>query len=83
MEDKALLKKMMNVSPQYLEAMSNGWMVQNLRKYGNSVVPKDVLKIFGHEGTEEILSRILGEPVELVRDMTSKQYTVWVKRRIM
>lgn len=82
MDNRELLKKIMKISPKQLENISNGWVVHNLKLYGNSAIPKSLLKAFGNDGVEELLTRILEEPVVLVQDETSKEYTVWIERKL-
>lgn len=62
--------------PEHAYVNANGWVVENLRRYGNSVLPDDAIKAFKHffgddwrEMTEQILLRILqeqGEDVTIV-----------------
>ena len=46
-----------------LKKISGGWAVQNLRQYGNSLLPPELIKDFGSEKIEGVLSTIIGEPV--------------------
>lgn len=41
----------------------NGWAVQNLRQYGNSLLPPELIKDYGAEKIEGVLSTIIAEPV--------------------
>ena len=41
----------------------NGWAVQNLRQYGNSLLPPELIKDFGSEKIEGVLATIIDEPV--------------------
>lgn len=43
--------------------ISGGWAVQNLRQYGNSLLPPELIREFGIEKIEGVLSTILAEPV--------------------
>ena len=46
-----------------LKKISGGWAVQNLRQYGNSLLPPELIKDYGAEKIEGVLSTILAEPV--------------------
>lgn len=46
-----------------LSKISGGWVVQNLRQYGNSLLPPELIKDFGSEKIEGVLSTIIDEPV--------------------
>ena len=41
----------------------NGWAVQNLRQYGNTVLPPELIKDYGAEKIEGVLATIIDEPV--------------------
>lgn len=46
-------------------AMKDGWIVQNLLTFSNSLVPNDDIKEYGIEYVQERLEKILGTPVEI------------------
>lgn len=46
-----------------LSKISGGWVVQNLRQYGNTVLPPELIKDFGSEKIEGVLATIIDEPV--------------------
>lgn len=46
---------------------SNGWVVRNLREYGNSLLPKELYTNYRIPVIEGLLSTILEENVEVVR----------------
>lgn len=54
---------------------ADGWVVENLRKSHNSLVPKEVVKELGQGTTERLLSEILNEEVELIQQ--GKDWTAW------
>ena len=46
-----------------LKKISGGWAVQNLRQYGNSLLPPELIREFGIEKIEGVLATIIDEPV--------------------
>ena len=46
-----------------LSKISGGWAVQNLRNYGNSLIPPELISEYGRDKVEGLLSTIIGEPV--------------------
>lgn len=46
-----------------LSKISGGWAVQNLRQYGNTLLPPELIKDYGVEKIEGVLATIIGEPV--------------------
>lgn len=45
----------------YLSRMCNGWVIENLLEYGNSVLPVDTVNALGLSTTERILNTLLGD----------------------
>ena len=46
---------------RYLDKMCDGWVIENLLEYGNSVLPVDTVNALGLSTTERILKTILGD----------------------
>lgn len=45
----------------YLSKMCNGWVIDNLLEYGNSVLPVDTVNALGLSTTKRILKTLLGD----------------------
>ncbi len=45
----------------YLFRMCDGWIIDNLLEYGNSVLPVDTVNALGVSTTERILKTLLGD----------------------
>ena len=45
----------------YLSKMCDGWVIDNLLEYGNSVLPVDTVNALGLNTTERILKTLLGD----------------------
>ena len=58
-----------------LSKISGGWVVQNLRQYGNTVLPPELIKEFGIEKIEGVLSTIIGCPVWIEKKHYPKEIT--------
>lgn len=56
LEDIGLIKLTL-----YLSKMCNGWVIDNLLEYGNSVLPVDTVNALGLSATERILKTLLGD----------------------
>jgi hypothetical protein len=50
-----------------LRSQAKGFVVRHLRKYGNSLVPDEVIDSLGVPTTARLLTVILGEPVTVYR----------------
>lgn len=46
-----------------LKKISGGWAVQNLRQYGNTLLPPELIREFGIDKIEGVLATIIDEPV--------------------
>lgn len=58
-----------------LSKISGGWAVQNLRQYGNSLIPPELIKEFGRDKIEGVLSAIIGEPVWIEKHRYPQEQT--------
>lgn len=45
----------------YLSKMCNGWVIDNLLEYGNSVLPVDVVNLLGVGTLERMLKVLFGD----------------------
>ena len=45
----------------YLSKMCNGWVIENLLEYGNSVLPVDTVNLLGINTIERILKVLFGD----------------------
>lgn len=52
-------------SAKYDIHTAHGWVIQNLKKYYNSVLPDSVIDLMGIHVTERLLSEIIREPVHI------------------
>ena len=50
-----------------LRSQAKGFVVRHLRKYGNSLVPDEVINSLGVPTTARLLTVILGEPVTVYK----------------
>lgn len=50
-----------------LRSQATGWVVRNLRDYGNTLVPDEVIKSLTPEVTARLLTTIIGEEVEVYK----------------
>lgn len=57
--------------------LADGWVIENLKRSHNSLVPKEVVLALGKETTEKLLSQILNEEVELIQQ--NNDWTAWRK----
>lgn len=57
----------MKLSLLELLQSSNGWVVRNLREYGNSLLPKEIYDNYKPRVVEGLLSVILEENVEVIQ----------------
>ena len=55
--------------------LADGWVVENLRRRHNSLVPGGLVEELGQGTTERLLSEILNEEIELVQQ--SNDWTAW------
>ena len=46
---------------------ADGWVVQNLKRYNNSVLPTPLLEIMDKRTIERLLEAIIDEPVEIIQ----------------
>lgn len=58
-----------------LSKISGGWAVQNLRQYCNTLLPPELIKDYGAEKIEGVLSTILAEPVWIEKHRYPKEQT--------
>lgn len=53
--------------PHDLQQIATGWVIQNLHKYSNSVLPAPLLEIMEKRTIERLLEAIIEEPVEIIK----------------
>ena len=46
-----------------LSKISGGWVVHNLREFGNTLLPPELIREFGIDKIEGVLATIIDEPV--------------------
>lgn len=66
--------------PHDLQEIATGWVIQNLQKYRNSVLPASLLEIMEKRTIERLLEAIIEEPVEIIE--TKYGYTVEIVERV-
>lgn len=49
--------------PRNIQDISNGWVVRNIRKYGNSALPTCLLEIMEEETISRLLTEIIKEKI--------------------
>ena len=47
----------------YMDLSKISWAVQNLRQYGNTLLPPELIREFGIDKIEGVLATIIDEPV--------------------
>lgn len=70
--------------PLPLKYIADGWVIRNLREYGNSAVPAEAVAFFdsAHEGGLEILlGEIMEMPVQVRQTGENAYIAELVKRR--
>lgn len=72
------MTKKMNAR-EYFDTYATGWVVRNLRDYGNAVVPKELIEESGLERKtiERLLSMIIEQQVVIIEEHKG-QYRVEV-----
>ena len=53
-----------------LRSQATGWVVRNLKDYGNTLVPDEVIKSLTPEVTARLLTIIIGEEVKVYKAKT-------------
>lgn len=65
---------------EYLEEMANGWVIRNMKEYGNSVLPIEPLELLGIETLTRLLNMILDKKIEIIE--TENGYIVEYEKKI-
>lgn len=62
---------------EYFDTYATGWVIRNLRDYGNSVVPKELIEESGLERKtiERLLSTIINQQVVIIEE-NKREYRV-------
>lgn len=66
--------------PHDSQEIATGWVIQNLQKYRNSVLPASLLEIMEKRTIERLLEAIINEPVEIIK--TEYGYIVEIVERL-
>lgn len=65
---------------EYLEKMADGWVIRNVKRYGNSVLPAEPLEILGYETLTRLLNMILDKTIKIIE--TENGYIVEYEKKI-
>lgn len=62
---------------------ADGWVAQNIRKYGNSVVPETAIKAIGSVAdTEKLLTVICGKTAKITVSKSDELGTTYIVRTL-
>ena len=53
--------------PRDIQTLGTGWAVQNIRRYGNTVLPSSLIDILGIKTAEKLLYAVIGEEIVIYR----------------